>query len=183
MSKINYAWLLGIVLVFSTACSAKEDSILLQEIKQIEITEQEFAEHKESVELVHEYNQLEFDLTDEELLDRMLKSKLLQQMANEQNMPVREDEVMDYALQTKMGFQQTDSPQMQEIIEILSIKYNVSTDDYFTHPDVLAQYENTLKVEKLINQMALEGNITDNYTVDRLAEDLLKQYKDSMNSH
>lgn len=54
-------------------------------------------------------------------------------------MQVSDDEVMDYALQTKMGFRQTYSPQIQEIIELLAEKYNVSIDDYFTHSDILAQ--------------------------------------------
>ncbi|MCT6923334.1 hypothetical protein [Metasolibacillus sp.] len=89
--------------------------------------------------LVHELNRLEFHLTDEELLNHMLEQWLLQQIANESNMQVSDDEVMDYALQTKMGFRQTYSPQMQEIIELLAEKYNVSIDDYFTHSDILAQ--------------------------------------------
>lgn len=38
-------------------------------------------------------------------------------------MQISDDEVMNYVPQTKMGFQQTYSPQMQEIIELLAEKY------------------------------------------------------------
>lgn len=156
--------------------NAFDASLVLAEGKTFVITAREFVDYKENVKLISQLNNEKFNLPNEELLARMLETRLLIQFADEQGIQVSSKEVYDYAMQTKEGYQQNDSPQLEEIQKALARKYNVSTDDYFTHPDVLKQYENIVKVDKLMNQMALEGKITDDYTVDTFVADINKQY-------
>ena len=62
-------------------------------------------------------------------------------------------------------------------------KLNVSLEDYFTHPEVLKEYEHQLMIDKIVNQLTTEGKLNDTYTISNFVEELKKEnrYSTSIN--
>lgn len=158
-----------------------DPSTILVQGEKFTITEGEYVDYKENLKMVYQLNGNSFDITDEEVMDRIIENKLLLQIADEQGITVTKDDVQEYALQTKEAFEQNVSSELNQIHLELAKQLSVSPEDYFTHPDVLKQYEEIVKLNKLVDNMVLEGKINDDYSISEFVQDIKVEYKDTYN--
>ena len=73
--------------------NAKDSSTVLVESNHFVITQQQYMDYKESLGFVHQMNEIPFNLTDEEIIDRMIEREVLIQYATNQHIVVAKDEV------------------------------------------------------------------------------------------
>lgn len=160
-----------------TKLESIDASIILVQGESFTITVREFVDHKANLEIIYDINSMSSDVTNEEVIDQMLENKLLLRMADEQGVEASAAEVQEYALQTKKAFQE--NTELNQINLELAKQLNVSPEDYFTHPNVLKQYEEVVKINNLVTIMALEGEINDDYTINEFVEDIKAKDKDT----
>ncbi|MBM7541745.1 SurA N-terminal domain-containing protein [Amphibacillus cookii] len=183
---------LGLLLIFSLLIrpnhffEEKEKKIELVDSKAIlvegddfTVTEAEYMDYKENIKRVHKLNGVEFDLTDEEILDDVIENKLLLQDAREKGVEVTKDEVLAYAEQTKEAFEQNATPELEQTHISLAEELNVSPADYFTHPDVLKQYEDVIKLNKLAEKISVESELNSPDSLDHYIEELKESKADT----
>lgn len=160
-----------------------ETSIVVVESNHFVITQQQYMDYKDNLRFVHQMNEIPFNLTDEAIINRMIEREVLIQYAINQKIVVTKDEVEAYALQTKEAIKQSEMPEVHKIHLKLAEKLNVSPEDYFTHPEVLQQYEDQFMFDKVVNQLTAEGTVNDTYTISSFVEELKKEdrYSASIN--
>lgn len=158
----------------------KNPSNILVKSEKFEISLKDYVDYKENLAFVHEINNMDFNLKDEEIIQRMVDNKLLLDFATNRKVKVTEDEVKEYALQTKTALEQSASPEMHAIHEELAKNLSVGLDEYFTHPEVLKNYKEILMIEKAVNELEIEGKLNDQYEVKDFIQDLRKENKGSV---
>lgn len=145
------------------------------------ITEREYVDYEENIKLIHKTNNIPFLQTEEDIVEQMINKKLLQHYAKSQKIEVTDEEIMNYAIQTKKAFENTSDPVMNELLIGLANSLNVSKEKYFTHPKTLKNYKNVLMVEKAVEQLYEQGIVDDEkYTIDQFTKDLRKEKQDNI---
>jgi len=150
-------------------------SAVVVESNHFVITQKEYIDYKENLIFIHQMNEIPFNLTDEEIINQMIEREVLIQYAENQHIVVTKGEVEEYALQTKEAVEQSEMPDMHKIHLKLAEKLNVSLEDYFTHPEVLKEYEHQFMIDEVVNQLTAEGKLTDTYTISSFVEELKKE--------
>lgn len=121
-----------------------EENEILVEGENFTITTKEYMELKENMSLVHELNGGSNSDSSvnkpQDLLNRLIERKLILQFAAEENLKVTDDEVMEYALQTKEAMKQNSTPELEAIQVELAKSLDIAPEEYFTHPEILEQY-------------------------------------------
>ncbi|MCZ0704395.1 hypothetical protein J2T56_002789 [Natronobacillus azotifigens] len=146
------------------------------------ITQEEFVDHKENLKMIYELNDISLDVSNEEVIDQIVENKLLLKVSDEQGIEVTKNDVQEYALQTRKAFEEENiSKELKQIHLELAKQLNVSPEEYFTHPDVLKQYEDVVKINKLVDHMELEGTLNDKYSLSDFVHDLKVENKDTLN--
>ncbi|WP_440897715.1 hypothetical protein ACS127_07050 [Amphibacillus sp. Q70] len=149
-----------------------DSNAILVEGEDFNVTAEEFLDYKENLCLVHQLNSIKMDISDEEILNRIIENKLLLQFADEQGVTVAESDVLNYAEQTKEAFEKDVSPELSELYISLAEELDVSPEEYFTHPEVLQQYEEVVKANKLIEIMTLNGEINESVSIEQFKSNL-----------
>lgn len=126
------------------------------------ITLKEYIDYRENIKLIHTLNNIPFTKTPEELVNNLINNRLFLQYAKKQNIEVTDEEVMEYAMQTKKVFSENQSPEFDELLKGLANSLGVSEEDYFTHPKTLENYRNLLLTQKAAEQLYEEGTLEDN---------------------
>lgn len=158
---------------------ASNDNIVVTS-EDFKITEKDYIDYKENLVLVHKLNDISFSLQAEDIINRMIEEELLYSQAQKQDIKITDDEIKEYALQTKKAVEENSTPALNTIHIELAKKLNVSPDEYFTHPDVLKQYERMLLVGKFVEQLFDEEKLNDNYTLEDFKKELRENSKNSV---
>lgn len=138
-----------------------EDTVVISS-DEFTITLKEYIDYRENIKLIHALNNIPFTKTPEELVNNLIKNKLFLQYAKKQNIEVTDEEVMEYAMQTRKVFSENQSPEFDELLKGLANSLGVSEEDYFTHPKTLENYRNLLLTQKAAEQLYEEGTLKDN---------------------
>lgn len=152
----------------------QDDNILVQG-EDFKITKKDFVDYKENLAFIHKQNDTPFSFQSEEIINEMVEKKLLYSYAKEADIEVTEEEIREYALQTKEAFEDNATPELDRIHAELAKRLNVAPEAYFTHPDVLKQYEEVVAVGKLVERLFSEGKLNDGFTL----EDFKKELRES----
>lgn len=145
------------------------------------ITQEEFVDQKENLKMIYALNDISLDVSNEEVIDQIIENKLLLQVSDEQGIEVTKDDVQEYALQTRKAFEEENiSKELKQIHLELAKQLNVSPEEYFTHPDVLKQYEDVVKINKLVDHMVLEGTLNEKHSLSDFVQDLRIENKDTL---
>ena len=160
--------------------TAIDDSIVVVESDMFTITLKELVDYKENVLLTHELNNIPFVLTDMELLDQLIENELVLYEAKNQGIVVTEQEVNEYAEQTKETMAEANDPILNQIKEEYAKRLGVTAEEYFTHPKTLTQYELLLTSNKFFMELYSEGILNDQYTPEQYKVDLHEKYSDKI---
>ena len=152
-----------------------DESIVLVDGGSFTITLKQFVEQKENMRLVNALNNRGNSPSDEEIIDGLINGEIEQIGVKARGLHVSEQEILDYAMQTKEAFVNNENQDLNKIWTAMSANLNVSIDDYFTHPTTLKQYENLLLTQKLVEQF----QSMDAY--NQHIADLRKQYNVQIN--
>lgn len=152
--------------------AAIDDSIIVVESDMFTITLKQFVDFKENKRFMHELNHIPFTLTDREMLDQLIRDELVLYEAKTHGMVVTEQEVFDYAEQTKQAIGESNNLIMIQINEELAKRLGVTAEEYFTHPSTLKQYEEMLASNNFISELYSDGVLNDEYTYDQYKADL-----------
>lgn len=152
-----------------------DESIVLVDGGSFTITLKQFVEQKENMRLVNALNNRGNSPSDEEIIDGLINGEIELIGVKARGLHVSEQEILDYAMQTKEAFVNNENQDLNEIWTAMSANLNVSIDDYFTHPTTLKQYENLLLTQKLVEQF----QSMDAY--NQHIADLRKQYNVQIN--
>lgn len=145
------------------------------------ITQEEFVDQKENLKMIYALNDISLDVSNEEVIDQIIENKLLLKVSDEQGIEVTKDDVQEYALQTRKAFEEENiSKELKQIHLELAKQLNVSPEEYFTHPDVLKQYEDVVKINKLVDHMVLEGTLNEKHSLSDFVQDLRIENKDTL---
>src|SRR5690606_6510299 len=140
------------------------------------ITLKQFVDFKENKRFIHELNNIPFTLTDKEILDQLIEDDLLLHEAKTHGIVVTEQEVSEYAEQTKQAIVESNDLIMTQINEELAKRLGVTAEEYFTHPSTLQQYESMLTSINYISDLYSDGVLDDHYTPDQYKADLHEKY-------
>lgn len=156
--------------------AAIDDSIIVVESDMFTISLKQFVDSKENRRFIHELNNIPFTLTDREILDQLIEDELLLYEAKTYGIVVTEQEVSEYAEQTKQAIGESNDLIMTQINEELARRLGVTAEEYFTHPSTLQQYESMLTSNNYISQLYSDGVLNDQYTPDQYKDDLYEKY-------
>ncbi|MFC5603638.1 SurA N-terminal domain-containing protein [Sporosarcina koreensis] len=160
--------------------AAIDDSIIVVESDMFTITLKQFGDFKENKRFIHELNHIPFTLTDREMLDQLIEHELLLHEAKTHGIVVTEQEVSEYAEQTKQAMVESNDPIMTQINEELAKRLGVTAEEYFTHPSTLQQYESLLTSNNFISELYIDGVLNDYYTPDQYKADLHEKYANQL---
>ncbi|MCM3745655.1 hypothetical protein M3193_16125 [Sporosarcina luteola] len=156
--------------------AAIDDSKIVVESDMFTITLKQFVDFKENKRFIHELNNIPFTLTDREMLDLLIEDELLLLEAKTHGIVVTEQEVFEYAEQTKQTIAESNDVIMTQINEELAKRLGVTAEEYFTHPSTLKQYESMLTSNNYISELYSDGVLNDQYTPDQYKADLHEKY-------
>lgn len=151
---------------------------IIVESKDFKILKKEYVDFKENLSLVEKINGVPLNLSSEQIIEQMIENKLLSQSAKKSNTIVTDSEIMDYALQTKKAVEQSDVSAIHDIHAALANDLNVSLNEYFTHPDVLKQYENVVLIDKYVNKLYEQEVLDENRTIEDFTKKLMEENQD-----
>lgn len=139
--------------------TVSEDAIVVAS-NELTITLGEYIDYRENVRMIHALNNIPFTLTAEELVDNLINHRLFLHYAKGLEIDVTDEEVLEYAVQTKEAFFENRTPEFDEILKRLVNTLGVrKEEDYFTHPKTLENYRNLLLTQKAVEQLYEEGRL------------------------
>lgn len=158
----------------------KAQGITIVDGESFTISERDFVQYKRNVQLVHEINGLDIAQTNDQLIEDMIKRKLLLQYAKKQNITISDQEVKNYALQQQELFSNLDDPNFNAIKIELAKALDVSEEEYWTHPRTLKNYKEWLTIEKLITELYNSEQLNDDRTDENFKEELWIEAKNDI---
>ena len=163
---------------FNDLITEKESKLLeatdevIIESNEFEITNSEFIEFKENLKITNELNKTDITYSDTEILNELIKNELTDSYIESQNIYVSDEEVLEYANQTKEAFENSSVPELRDLHLALAAELDVAPEDYFTHPTILEEYRKIVAGEKLTEEMFEEGILTDAFSAEDFIENL-----------